>query len=181
ELQEKEFARRGGTLEMVQLWVNLPKVHKMSKPGYQTLLNRKIPVVDLGAGSVARVIAGELSGVKGSASTFTPVQLLDVRLKKGTRTELPLPAGQNAALFLLKGDVLVNSTEALAGESKLALLDPKGESVTLEARADSTLLVLGGEPIREPVASHGPFVMNTREELMQAVEDYRAGRMGHLA
>jgi redox-sensitive bicupin YhaK (pirin superfamily) len=177
EKQTSQFAKDGGTMEMVQLWVNLPKARKMTPPRYQTLLAKQIPTVNLDGG-YARVIAGELNGAKGPASTFTPVHVYDVRLKSGQRTDLALPDGFHTAVVLLKGSVRVNGSELLEGEAKLALLDAEGDRVSLEARQDTTVLVLSGEPIREPVASYGPFVMNTREELMQAVEDYRAGRMG---
>jgi quercetin 2,3-dioxygenase len=180
EKYEREFAQRGGTLEMAQLWVNLPQIHKMSKPHYQTLLNNEIPVVQLGSAGYARVIAGELNGIKGLARTFTPINVWDVRLKGGAQTELKLPPGQNTGVVLLKGDVVVNSSQELKGETQLALLDAAGERVSFDAKQDTVLLVLSGEPINEPVASYGPFVMNTQQELRQAVEDYRAGNMGRL-
>jgi quercetin 2,3-dioxygenase len=180
ELHEAEFTKKGGIFEMVQLWVNLPKVRKMSKPGYQAITKEQIPVIELEGGGHARVIAGELLGERGPAKTFTPVNLFDVILKAGERFELPLPEGHNAAVVLRKGEVLLNGTETLRGEALIAPLSEEGETVTLEAKTDTQLLILSGEPIREPVASYGPFVMNTREELQQAVEDYRAGRMGHL-
>jgi len=180
ELHEAEFTKKGGIFEMVQLWVNLPKAQKMSKPGYQAITKEQIPVIELEGGGHARVIAGELLGERGPAKTFTPVNLFDVILKAGERFELPLPEGHNAAVVLRKGEVLLNGTETLRGEALIAPLSEEGETVTLEAKTDTQLLILSGEPIREPVASYGPFVMNTREELQQAVEDYRAGRMGHL-
>jgi quercetin 2,3-dioxygenase len=180
EMHEHEFARKGGTFEMIQLWVNLPKAHKMSRPRYQTLAKQNIPTVQLGPEGYARVIAGELAGVKGPAQTFTPVNVFDVRLKAGNQTELSLPAGQNAAVVLLKGNVIVNSGEQLQGEAKIALLSPEGEQVTFDVKEDTTLLILSGEPIHEPVFSYGPFVMNTREEILEAVADYQAGKMGHL-
>jgi quercetin 2,3-dioxygenase len=180
ELHEAEFTKKGGIFEMVQLWVNLPKAEKMSKPGYQAITKEQIPVIGLESGGHARVIAGELLGKRGPAKTFTPVNLFDVILKAGERFELPIPEGHNAAVVLRKGDVLVDGAERLRGEALIAPLSEEGDTVTLEAKADTQLLILSGEPIREPVASYGPFVMNTREELQQAVEDYRAGRMGHL-
>jgi len=180
ELHELEFTRAGGVFEMVQLWVNLPKAHKMSSPRYQGISKEQIPVVDLGSGSYARIIAGELRGVKGPAHTFTPINLHDVRLTAGSTVELSLPAGHNTGLVLLRGDVAVNSSRSLKGEAQLALLSPSGESVVLEAKEDSVLLILTGEPINEPVASQGPFVMNTDAELRQAFLDYRTGKMGHL-
>jgi quercetin 2,3-dioxygenase len=180
EKHEREFAKQGGTFEMVQLWVNLPKAQKMSRPRYQGLLKEQIPVVEFGGGGYARVIAGELKGVKGPARTFTPVNVFDVRLKAGNHAELTLPDGHNTGIVLLKGKVSVNVTEQLEGEAQLAVLSAEGERVTLYAREDTTLLVLSGEPINEPVVSYGPFVMNTREEIMQAVQDYNAGKMGQL-
>lgn len=181
EMHEREFARKGGTFEMIQLWVNLPRAHKMSKPRYQGIQKEQIPVVELGSGGRARVIAGELNGAKGPAQTFTPVNLFDVRLHTGDRAELSLPDGHNAGVVLLRGGVVLNSSQEVKGEAQLALLSSAGEKVVLEAKEDSTLLVLSGQPIDEPVASYGPFVMNTKEELRQAVDDYRAGKMGHLA
>lgn len=180
EKHEREFARQGGIFEMVQLWVNLPKAYKMSEPRYQALASGQIPVVQLGSAGHARVIAGELDGVKGPAKTFTPVNVFDVRLNAGGQTELSLPAGHNAAVVLLKGSVVLNSSEPVKGEAQIALLSATGDRIALEAKEDTTLLVLSGEPIHEPVVNYGPFVMNTPEELKQAVEDYRAGRMGHL-
>jgi redox-sensitive bicupin YhaK (pirin superfamily) len=180
ELHEAEFTKNGGIFEMVQLWVNLPKAQKMSKPRYQGITKEQIPVIGLEGGGHARVIAGELLGRLGPAKTFTPVNLFDVILKTGEHFELPLPEGHNAAVVLRKGDVLINGRDTLSGEALIAPLSEEGDGVTLEAKADTQLLILSGEPIAEPVASYGPFVMNTREELAQAVEDYRAGRMGHL-
>ena len=181
EMHEKEFARKGGLFEMVQLWVNLPKADKMSKPGYQAITKEQIPVVELGTGGHVRVIAGELNGTKGPAHTFTPINVFDVVLKAGERLELPLPEGHQAAVVLRKGDVVIDGAHSLMGEARIATLSAAGSGVTIEAKVDSTLLVLSGEPIREPVASYGPFVMNTREELVQAMEDYKAGKMGRLA
>ena len=180
EMHEHEFARKGGTFEMVQLWVNLPRAYKMSRPKYQTLTKEIIPVVKLGAAGYARVISGELGGVTGPAKTFTPVNVFDVRVNAGNQGELTLPAGHNAAVVLLKGNVTVNSSQQLRGEAQIALLSAEGDQIALDASENSTLLILSGEPIREPVVSYGPFVMNTREEIREAVADYQAGKMGHL-
>ena len=181
ELHEKEFAEKGGLLEGVQLWVNLPKAFKMTAPRYQTLLDSEIPTVDLGedAGRL-RVIAGEFRGTRGPAKTFSPVHLYDVRLAAGHKTELVLPEGFNSALFVLHGQVVVNGSRAVE-EVEIAQFGQRGERVLLEAKQDATLLVLSGEPIAEPVARYGPFVMNTRDEIIQAVHDYQAGKMGHLS
>jgi redox-sensitive bicupin YhaK (pirin superfamily) len=180
ELHEEEFTKNGGVFELVQLWVNLPKAQKMSEPRYQAITKAQIPVIELEGGGHARVIAGELLGRLGPARTFTPMNIFDVILKAGERFELPLPDGHNAAVVLRKGDVLLNGMDHLSGEALIAPLTEEGDSVTLEAKADTQLLILSGEPILEPVESYGPFVMNTREEIHRAVEDYRAGRMGRL-
>ena len=180
EKHAREFTETGGEFEMVQLWLNLPKEHKMSAPRYQGVSSEDIPIADLGAGSYARVIAGELNGVRGPARTFTPVSLFDVRLTAGSRVELSLPEGQNTGVVLLHGDVVVNSLVPVQGEAKIAVLSAAGEVVSLEAKAESVLLILGGEPIREPVASYGPFVMNTQAELQEAFRDYKSGKMGRL-
>ncbi|HSU59461.1 MAG TPA: pirin family protein [Bryobacteraceae bacterium] len=180
EKHGKEFTAKGGDFEMVQLWVNLPAAHKMSKPRYQALASASIPRVELGTGAYARIIAGELNGVKGPAKTFTPVNVFDVRLGANARGELSLPAGQNSAIVLLRGEVVVNGAATLKGTAQAAPLSTSGETVLLEAKAESLVLVLGGEPINEPVASYGPFVMNTQAELRQAFEDYRAGKMGRV-
>lgn len=180
EKHGKEFTAKGGDFEMVQLWVNLPAARKMSPPRYQGIRSVDIPSVDLGPGAHARIIAGELNGIKGPAKTFTPVDVFDVRLQAGGNGELNLPIGYNSAIVLLRGEVVVNGSSTLKGNAQIALLSTTGKSVRLEAKAESLVLVLSGEPIDEPVASYGPFVMNTQAELVQAVEDYHAGRMGHV-
>lgn len=180
EKHGQDFTEAGGTFEMAQLWVNLPSTEKMSAPRYQGILNDQIPVVELAPGASARIIAGELNGVKGPARTFTPVNVFDLRLKAGSRATLELPEGQNSAVVLLRGSIALNADAAVTGEAKLAILNHEGRSVEIAAQSESLVLVLSGEPIDEPVASYGPFVMNTQAELYQAVEDYRAGKMGHL-
>ncbi|MFN7921570.1 MAG: pirin family protein [Bryobacteraceae bacterium] len=180
EKHEREFARRGGTVEGVQLWVNLPREHKMSKPGYQSILDVSIPRIERGGGAAVRVIAGEWDGARGPARTFTPINVFDLHMPAGTKVAVPVPATHNAALVLLKGDVTVGGS-SLTGEAMLAVLTGEGSGVEIEARGDSMLLVLSGEPIGEPVAQYGPFVMNTEAELRQAFEDYRAGKMGRLS
>lgn len=173
----RAFTRRGGTLEFIQLWVNLPARFKNDPPGYQELTRENIPTVNLPGGGTARVIAGELLGAEGPARTFSPVGLWDVRLKAGEEETLHVPRGHTAAVFLLHGAVTVNGTSAL-DERDMAVLDTSGEEFTVRAGGDATLLVLSGEPIDEPIAAHGPFVMNTDEEIRQAFADYRAGRFG---
>ena len=180
EMHSADFAKRGGRFEVLQLWVNLPAKSKMTAPRYQELLANNIPAVKLpdSAGSV-RVIAGEFGTAKGPAHTFTPVTLLDVRLRAGKSLRLSLKEGHTASLYLLKGKVLVNGHEE-AGGTELVLLDRPGDEITLEAMADTTLFVMNGEPIDEPVAGYGPFVMNTQQEIQQAFKDFHAGRLGTI-
>ena len=181
EFHEKEFAKKGGTLHAIQLWVNLPRVSKMSAPGYQSILNADIPAIDLEGGvGRLRVIAGVFQGRKGPARTFTPVQLYDLQLKTGARASLLLPDGDNTSIFVLYGRASVNGSHE-AGEAELIVCKQNGSQITIDAQGDSRLLVMSGAPIEEPIARYGPFVMNTREELMQATRDYQAGKMGHLS
>jgi redox-sensitive bicupin YhaK (pirin superfamily) len=179
EFHEKEFAKKGGTLHAIQLWVNLPRASKMSAPGYQTILNADIPSIDLGGGEL-RVIAGSFQGRKGPAHTFTPIQLYDVQLKARSRASLALPEGHNTSIFVLQGAVSVNGSPQ-AGEAELIVCARNGSQVTIEAQEGSRFLIMSGEPIEEPIARYGPFVMNTKAELVRAVQDYQAGKMGHLA
>lgn len=181
EMHEKEWAKKGGAFHAIQLWVNLPRAHKMSTPGYQTLLSQAIPSVELAGGAgYLRVIAGEFQGVKGPAKTFTPVHLYDVRMKAKSTAELTVPSRINAAVFVLQGEISINGS-GLVKEVELARLGQAGERIAIAAETDTIVLVLGGEPIDEPVARYGPFVMNTKAELVQAVNDYQAGKMGHLS
>ena len=181
EKHGKELTAKGGEFEMVQLWVNLPAAHKMSKPGYQSLLKRDIPRVELGSKSYGRVIAGGLNGVEGAAKTFTPLNVFDIRLEKTDSAEVTLPVGHNAAVVLLQGSIVVNGSTRMEGPTQIAHLSPSGAGLLLEAAEKSLVLILSGEPIDEPVVSDGPFVMNTEAEIHQAFEDYRAGRMGQVS
>lgn len=180
EFHSEEFTRRGGVFEAVQLWVNLPAKVKGTPPGYQTVLNADIPVVTLpkGAGSV-RVIAGEYAGQRGPARSFTPIDMWDLRLQAGHKLNLSLPQGRNVLLVVLHGVVQVNA-EAVAHEAQLVLLDRAGREVQIEARQDATVLLLSGEPIDEPLAGYGPFVMNTQDEIEQAIRDFQSGQFGRI-
>ena len=181
EFHSHEFTRKGGTLEMVQLWVNLPAKHKMAAPGYQTLLDSQIPAVELGDGAgTLRVIAGEFQGRTGPARTFTPIDVWDLRLNAGHRVELALTEGHTAALVVMRGKISVNA-EQTAGEAQLVLLERTGTSVSIEAVENATLLMLGGEPIAEPIVGYGPFVMNSEAEIRQAFADFQGGRFGRVA
>ncbi len=180
EFHSEAFTRSGGTLEMVQLWVNLPARDKGAAAGYQTLLDADIPSVPLadGAGRV-RVIAGEFDGHRGPARTFTPIDVWDLRLNQGATTRLALPEGRTLALVVLRGTVLVNGDEVVR-EAQLVQFDRDGTDVVVEANTDATLLVLGGEPIDEPIVGYGPFVMNTQAEIAQAIDDFNDGKFGRM-
>jgi len=181
EFHSHEFTRKGGTLEMVQLWVNLPAKDKMAAPGYQTLLDADIPVVTLpGNAGKVRVIAGEYAGRRGPAHTFTPIDAWDVSLNQGHITEFVVPQGRTLALIVLRGTVQVNGTQ-VAREAQMVLFDRTGDAIALEANSDAKLLLLSGEPIDEPIAGYGPFVMNSEEEIRQAVTDFNSGRFGRMA
>jgi len=180
EFHSHEFTRTGGNLEMVQLWVNLPANDKMTDPSYQTLLDADIPVIDLadGAGQV-RVIAGEFDGHRGPACTFTPMHVWDLRLNRDGKARLELPDGWNSMLVVLRGTIEVNGTE-IARDGELVVLGPEREGVDLESNNDAVVLVLSGEPIDEPIVGHGPFVMNTDEEIHQAIRDFSSGQFGGI-
>jgi len=180
EFHSQDFAHKGGTLQMVQLWVNLRAKDKSAKAGYQTLLKAQIPNVELpqDAGSL-RVIAGEYAGHKGAAKTFTPINLWDVNLRAGKSADLPLPDGHTTTFLVLSGGVTVNG-ERDAVEGDLAIFARMGGNITVKATTETKLLVMDGEPIAEPVVGQGPFVMNSRAEIQQAFEDYQLGRMGEI-
>jgi redox-sensitive bicupin YhaK (pirin superfamily) len=181
EYHEREFARRGGPMQMVQLWVNLPRQHKMSAPGYQGIVADQIGVVALpdAAGQV-RVIAGEYAGVRGPARTFTKINLLDVRLARGGRVEFAFPARDNTALLVMSGQLTLQG-DVVASRDELVLFENQGEQIAIHATEDTQLLLLNGEPIAEPVVQYGPFVMNSPREIQQAVDDFNRGAFGHLS
>lgn len=180
EFHSEAFTRDGGTLQMVQLWVNLPAKDKSAKPGYQTLPGEQIPTAPLprDAGTV-RVIAGNYEDRKGPAKTFTPINLWDVCLRAGKSVELPLPDGHSSALLVVAGVVTVNGDRE-AKEGDLAVFSRSEEGITLDATTDAKLFIMSGEPIDEPIVGHGPFVMNSRAEIQEAFEEYQLGKMGKL-
>lgn len=181
EFHSADFTRQGGRLQMVQLWVNLRARDKGVAPRYQTLLKEQIPNVELpdNAGTV-RVIAGSFGSQSGVAKTYSPVNLWDVKLHAGKSAELSLPEEHTTAFLVLSGEVFINGAD-MAAEGDLAIFARSGEDISLAAKSDATLLVMDGEPFNEPVVGHGPFVMNTRAEILQAFEEYQLGRMGELA
>jgi len=179
EYHEKEWSKEGGIFQMVQLWVNLPAKDKMSKPKYQTIKNNEIQKVDLGENGFVEVIAGEHEGIKGSASTFSPVNLMNAKLKSGGKATFNFPENFNTAALVVEGSILVNGEQKVQ-TNHFVLFENKGETFTLEAAEDSVILILSGEPLNEPIVPHGPFVMNTQQEIMQAFEDFNTGKFGYL-
>lgn len=180
EMHEREFSKRGGDFEMIQLWVNLPREHKMTSPRYQTILSERIPQFKLDSnGSVARIIAGKLHDAKGPANTFTPVSLIDLKLVKGSKISLPVPIGFNSAFLYMEGSLKI-ADATISDQAKLVLMDTAGDTIELEILEDSRLLFMAGEPIQEPIASYGPFVMNTKDEIFQAIADFQSGKMGRI-
>lgn len=178
EFHEKEWSKKGGLFQMVQLWVNLPAQYKMSAPKYQAIKNADIPRYT-SEGVEIEVIAGDYKGVAGAASTFSPVNMLNVKLSKGATADFSFPAHYNTAVLVIEGNVLVNNTDE-APTDHFVLMENDGETFRVTAQDDAIVLVLSGEPLNEPIVAYGPFVMNTREEIVQAFEDVRAGKFGHL-
>lgn len=178
EFHSKGFTRAGGPFRMVQLWVNLPAKDKMAAPGYQSIVDADIPVVDLDGGR-ARIIAGTLGGKTGPARTFTPVNVWDVRLDNGADVTLDLPEGHTTLVVVLSGRVLVNGEDATSAE--VLELSRTGTSARFTAEAETTLLVLTGAPIDEPIVGYGPFVMNSETEIRTAIDDFNSGRFGRMA
>lgn len=176
EYHGDDFARSGGAFEMIQLWVNLPAKHKMAAPGYQGITGDQIPEIQLAnnAGTV-RIIAGELAGQQGPARTFSPMNVWDVRLNADSTTAFTLPEGHTTALFVLHGALSVGDAHVIR-PGELAVMQRTGSELVLEAKQDTVLLLLNGEPLNEPIVGHGPFVMNTWEEIDQAIADYNQGR-----
>ena len=181
EFHSTGFGQRGGPFEMVQLWVNLPKQDKMTAPGYQGILDAEIPAVSLpdGAGTV-RVIAGAFDGNAGPAHTFSPMNVWDVRLAAGKSVALPQAEGWTTLLVVLAGTVMLNG-ETVLREKQMATLSTEGTDVVIEANNDAKLLLLAGQPIDEPVVGYGPFVMNSQQEIIQAIADFNSGKFGRMS
>ncbi len=185
EFHSDAFAKQGGVLQMVQLWVNLPAKHKMTAPGYQPILSQSIPEIELSnsSGSI-RVIAGEYEGRVGPATTFTPMNVFDIHLKKGEELVLPAPDGWNTSVVVLRGALESGANSAdrgvIAKDAKMLMFSQEGAGIKVKALEDTVALLLSGEPIAEPIVGHGPFVMNTREEIEQAIDDFNRGAFGSI-
>lgn len=180
EYHETEWSKTGGIFQMVQLWVNLPAKDKMSAPKYQAIKNEDMTIVDLGDNGFIEIIAGDYQGHKGPASTFSPVNLMNAKLKQGGKAEFRFPANYNTAALVIEGHIRVNGAEETVPTDHFVLFENQGETFTIEASEDAIVLVMSGEPLNEPIYPHGPFVMNTREEIIQAFEDFNNGKFGYL-
>lgn len=180
EYHEKEWSKNGGIFQMVQLWVNLPAKYKMTSPKYQAIKNGAIPrfIFENNGGEI-EIIAGNHKGITGVASTFSPINMLNVKLKKGTIADFSFPENYNTALLVIEGNIEINGNSTVPTDH-FALMANDGENFNIKASENSIVLVLSGEPIEEPIAAYGPFVMNTREELLQAFEDFNNGKFGYL-
>ena len=181
EYHSPEFANKGGVFEMVQLWVNLPAKDKMAAPGYQGITTDQIQEVELpsGAGKV-RVIAGQYGDAQGPAQTFTPMNVWDLRLKAGHRVAFDLPEGHTTALFVLHGAIRLDNSHNVR-DAELAVMERTGSRLEFEVSEDTTLLLLNGKPLGEPIVGHGPFVMNSQAEIIQAINDFNSGRFGKIS
>lgn len=179
EFHEKEWSKNGGEFQMVQLWINLPAKDKMSEPKYQALANKNINRYSIDDNSEIEIIAGEYNGVKGSASTFTPLHLLNIKLAENSVAHFSYQSHFNTCLLIIEGSITVNQTDKVP-VNHFALMANDGDSFSIKANEDAIILLLSGEPIDEPIAAHGPFVMNTKQELVQAFEDYQNGKFGFL-
>ncbi len=180
EYHEKDFSKKGGLFQMVQLWVNLPAKDKMTPARYQSIENNIMGkyISDVKDYSVD-VIAGEYKGVAGPALTFSPVNLFNVRMLAGSSAEFSFPESYNSGILVVEGEVRINKS-AQASENQFVYFGHEGENILAEASSDSVILVMSGEPLNEPIVPHGPFVMNTREEIQEAYEDYYNGKFGYL-
>ncbi|MDV7697695.1 pirin family protein [Chryseobacterium soli] len=179
EYHETEWSKTGGIFQMVQLWVNLPSVYKMSCPKYQAIKNADMEKVDLGNHGYVEIIAGEYNGHKGPATTFSPVNMMNTKLKSGGKAEFDFPASFNTGALIIEGSIIVNGEQKVATDH-FVLFQNEGETFSIEAAEDAVILIISGQPLNEPIYPHGPFVMNTREEIMQAFEDYNTGKFGYL-
>ncbi|RBQ05285.1 pirin family protein [Pedobacter miscanthi] len=180
EYHEENYSLTGGPFQMVQLWVNLPAANKMCRPKYQTIKQADMAHFDLpeNKGKI-EIIAGNYNGIKGNATTFTPIELYNARLNKGGEATFNFPENFNTGFMVIEGSVKVNGSENIAADNFI-YFENKGEEIKLEALENSVILILSGEPINEPIVQYGPFLMNTEAEIRQAIEDYNQGRFGYL-
>ncbi|MBY0543476.1 MAG: pirin family protein [Sphingobacteriaceae bacterium] len=180
EHHEEEFSKKGGIFQMVQLWVNLPAKDKMSTPKYQGIKQNEIQQFTLADNSgIIEIIAGKYRDKKGSANTFSPIEMYNARLNSGGKANFNFAANYNTGIVVIEGKVKINETE-IANTNQFVHFKNEGEEIKIEALEQSVLLILSGEPINEPIAAYGPFLMNKPEEIQQAIADYNNGKFGYL-
>lgn len=180
EYHEAEYSKKGGPFQMVQLWVNLPAKYKMSNPKYQSITQQQLGKHILpNNGGVIEVIAGEYENTKGPASTFTPIEMYNARLNQGAKATFNLPANYNTGLIVVEGSIKINEEKNIPVNNFVHFKND-GEQIEIEALENSIILILSGEPINEPIAAYGPFLMNKSEEIQQAIADYNEGKFGYL-
>jgi redox-sensitive bicupin YhaK (pirin superfamily) len=180
EYHDKDYSKKGGPFQMVQIWVNLPAKDKMTTPKYQAITQQQMGKYELNDnGGYAEMIAGEFKGVKGPVSTFTPINMYNLHLKAGANLNFDLPANFNTGILVVEGSATINGSSSAQADS-FVLFRNDGETIEVKANEDSILLVLSGEPINEPLVAYGPFLMNTQEEIRQAYHDFQKGKFGVL-
>jgi len=180
EYHEEEFSQSGGDFQMVQLWLNLPVKFKMTSPKYQAIKRAELPIYQLdGNGGIVEVISGEYKELHGKANTFTPLEMYNARLNNGGKAEFSFPFSYNTAFLIINGSVLINGKQRAAVD-QLVYFDNIGTDISIEALENATVLILSGAPIEEPIAHYGPFLMNTNEEIEQAISDYNQGKFGYI-
>ena len=178
EFHSVEFSKKGGVFEMVQLWINLPKKNKMTKPKYQEIRNEDIPIISLGSGTELRVIAGNFEGNKGPSSTFTKINLYDILSKVSKNISIKFSNGTNTVILIMRGELEIENKTFK--DKNVLIFEREGDEINFKVSEDFKGLILNGEPIEEPIIAHGPFVMNTKEEIYQAFSDFQNGKMGSL-
>jgi hypothetical protein len=179
EYHEENFSKKGGEFEMIQLWVNLPKVYKMTKPNYQELSNKNIPkYISEDKNIHVDIISGNFNGISGIAKTFTPINLFLIDVKDNTELNFNIPENHNTSILVIEGELEINNKKAFLHD--FILFENKGQDITIKSESNCKLLILSGEPIHEPIAQYGPFVMNTQQELKEAFDDYHSGKFGVL-
>jgi len=179
EYHEESFSKKGGIFQMVQLWVNLPAASRMTQPTYQGIKKSEMPALPLPGGGTARLIAGSFMGAIGPANTHSPMHVLNLELNADEEVALSLPSDYNTALLIIEGSLVINGT-VKAAVDHFVLMDNDGESFAIKANENAVVLVLSGKPLKEPIVAHGPFVMNTREQIIQAYQDFNASKFGVL-
>jgi quercetin 2,3-dioxygenase len=179
EFQTEHISKNGGIQHMMQIWVNLPAAYRKTKPGYQSIESNKIPSIEIGKNQgVVRVIAGELNGVKGAASTFSPIEMYDIRMQQGASFSCLVPKEYNTMLLITKGSATIQNQPVVFKD--FVYFNHDGEQINIEATEDCFVFIMAGEPLNEPIFRYGPFVMGSKEEIMESIEMFNKGEFGRI-